>query len=1119
MKNIIAKAKTILQIFKSSVKKPRAKFFIIPVLALVFGFVLIQPAYAVLEANAVLNGLAWFFTETVINLAGLFIKLSIFILKFLIEIAGYNGYLDGEAVTVGWVMVRDIVNMFFVLILLIIAFGTILGVEQYEWKKMMVKFVMAAIMVNFSRIICGVFIDFAQVFMTTFVNGVAATAGGNLINMFGLDKILSLNSSVGTTDIRQIPILVAAIFGLFLSTIMAFVLGAYLVMLLIRMVVLWVLIILSPIAFVTSVLPQSQKYSQRWWSEFGNHVMVGPVIIFFVWLSFVTAGAGNIHDHVNDRSVAKMDANALDQDGNVYLNSIGIGEIMTWDQLANFLIAIGMLVVGLKITNELGAMGGSVMSKAVDAGKKVAMMGSGISAGMWAGKGAIGLGKKAGIGVGKYAVSPITDRAQMLGKRAKGVWNETLGKKGLERKAQLAKMDENLATQEAGIATKGRLKRYEFFSGDTTKSLGDNIIKKEIAERKTKGEEEAYVGAQKIKITQDEEVKIKLKWEEKIAEARKKKMDGIVLAGDEQQILSDEAGEKINEAKALAEDDKKVWDDLKDEEKKKYIKGAEQQELEMSAASIADDEGAEMTADNKDEYIKKVRDKALNKYEASAIKLAGGENEWKGMTFSEKRSYKTEAEFRNKAKGNLELLNKAGFNMTEDEKKQKAITEAGDLQDSERGALYQEAIEESGVPLYSSYLSLGKAAQKVGKAGRWLEQSTATVDDMMRAKEGKMGDRLIKFEDAQYQSDIEKMDRLDYEEKVNIIKDTYNDISSLKTKAKTKDGLDDQERKLLKNGTQNMARALASMYKSGDSEFLNEILEDLDGDFKNIDLSKAENNHIRDMAFLSGASAGDLVDGEGKHKEEELQKLQEDTLITMREKEGSLMRGLMRAKNLDAAQNGNLQENHQLSVLKDVNGNKKVGFTNLAKSGKTGTDKVLVTGESRTGSQVRQGKLDYLMSTKKLSDIDGSSYISGKTKTVEIGGVEKQVAEDYALPGVSKKILTFFASANANSINSLTIKQINGITGGQAEYSSFDMNDKKFKVGSGAVLETMDGIFKNWHAQYPSANETGKQKIKETATAFLSRAGVDDPDLINKIIKDSVEGGNSLSAGGYVKNI
>jgi len=1130
MKNIIAKAKTILQIFRSSTKKTNAKFFIIPVLVLIFGFALVQPAYA-LDSSGIFNGIAWFAIKLCMNLAGLFIQFSIFILKFLIEIAGYNGYLDGEAVTVGWVMVRDVVNMFFVLILLIIAFGTILGVEQYEWKKMMVKFVMAAILVNFSRIICGVFIDFAQVFMITFVNGVAATAGGNLINMFGLDQILSLNKSADILADAQMPILIASIFAVFLTSMMAFVLGAYLVMLLIRMVVLWVLIILSPIAFVTSVLPQSQKYSQRWWSEFGNHVMVGPVIIFFVWLSFVTAGAGNIHDHVRGNSDTRFNLTTTDDEEVTYLNNLGVGEIMTWDKLANFLIAIGMLVVGLKVTNELGVMGGSVMSKAVDASKKAVMLGTGASAAMWAGKGmrdgGVKLAKDATKATGKYFASPFVDHAKMAGKRAQGVWNETLGARGLKRKGQLAKLDEGLANQEATKAADGKTATY-WAAGDSTKFLGDSIVSKKISERDASSEVDSYVGDREIEMTNKEEAEIKVALQINIDKARAGKMDkvnkdGVVLSTAE----TGEATNVVTEAMRVA-GGTGAWGLLDDDKKLEALSEAsndiEEGKITADAAALAGLSVPDFILrpqeeqDNHRKQARKDAKLALDpRHTAVATDLALKDGlAWRTISAADQRAYKKEAEFNIKAKKKLLELDTADTGLSKADKKQKAIVEAGDLQDSERGDLYEKSIEESGVPLYSSYLALGKAAQKTGKAGRLLEQSTATVDDMLRAKEGKMGNRLIKFEDAQYQSDVANMDMMEYDEKVDMIKDSYNQTAALRVKQKAlkaqgKD-LDSGDAKILKNSVQTMAKALASMYKSGDGEFLNVILEDLDSSFGDIELSDADNNHIRDIAFLTGASANDVVDtSTGEHKVEELQKLQEDARVIMREKEGALLRGLLRAKNLDASQNGKLQENHQLSVVRDQNGAKKIGFSNLAGAGNTGTSKSMSTGESRTGAQIRAGKMEYLMSTSKLSDIDGMAYISGKTKTANLNGVSKSVSEGYSLPGMDKKIETFFASATSNSINALANKQIYGITGGQAEHSSWDKAGSKFQVGSNVVADTLDHIFAGWATQYDATTSaTGKQKIEEAASAFLSRAGIDEPGKVARIINDTIKAPGSL---------
>ena len=352
----------------------------------------------------------------------LFLSLSMFILSFIIEIGSYNGYLSSSAVTIGWVTVRDITNMGFVIILLIIAFGTILGLEQYEWKKLLVKFVMAAILVNFSRIICGIIIDIAQVVMITFVNGIAATAGGNLINAFNLNDIQKLTAEGNTIDFGGV--FIASVAAITFSAMVMATMAVFLAMLLARMVVLWVLIVLSPLAFVLSVVPQTQKYASEWWSEFGSNVVTGPVLLFFLWLSFVTVGSGNVHQQIADNAGGRTlnEADAVKSAGADV--SSGITEAMKWNNMANFAIAIGMLIVGAKAAQQLGGVGGAWAGGAIDFGKKVATVASGVAAARWAGgkakEGALVAGK--GLAKLAYHVSPAASYVERIKNRALSEW-------------------------------------------------------------------------------------------------------------------------------------------------------------------------------------------------------------------------------------------------------------------------------------------------------------------------------------------------------------------------------------------------------------------------------------------------------------------------------------------------------------------------------------------------------------------------------------------------------------------------------------------------------------------------------------------------------------------------
>jgi len=117
----------------------------------------------------------------------LFGSLNTIIIGALVNLTKYNNFINEPSITAAWVVVRDLCNMFFILILLVIAFATILRLPNYEWKKLLPKLLIMAILINFSKTICGLIIDFTQVIMLTFVN-TWATTGGDFVDMTQMTK-------------------------------------------------------------------------------------------------------------------------------------------------------------------------------------------------------------------------------------------------------------------------------------------------------------------------------------------------------------------------------------------------------------------------------------------------------------------------------------------------------------------------------------------------------------------------------------------------------------------------------------------------------------------------------------------------------------------------------------------------------------------------------------------------------------------------------------------------------------------------------------------------------------------------------------------------------------------
>ncbi len=518
-------------------------------------------------------------------MAKLFIGLTIFATNFFITIASYNDFINSKTVILGWVLVRDVVNMFFVLILLVIAFGTVLGLEQYEWKKLLVKLVFAAVLVNFSRLICGVIIDAAQVFTMTFVNGFAATAGGNVINALKLQKGWLLSTQAEAEKINDISYLIAAVATVFFSVISFFVLGAYMVIMLYRVVVLWVLIILSPVAFISSVLPATQKYATEWWKEFNNHVLAGPILAFFFWLSFAVAGSGEIYNEEFENKNFTRDEGAVTQVFSVEGASSGINEMLEWPTMASFAIAIALLMVGVEKTQQLGVRGAGALSSAMSTAKKVAMTASGVAALGWGVKKTWGGIKNEAVNIG----GDLKDMAQLRGlaflERSydkekltgeKGFWANRADKYMEREKLRAARKKQldtrkgifdsqvgTLATFEAKKETE--LLKYNLQQREKLKEAGMPAILQEVEgkfrqndahkiiidELNTKQREANQINKQREQLVKGEQDESEKKWREGI---EKQRTEGMVPIEKEAKRLEEEAGKKEGELSGVQEE-------------------------------------------------------------------------------------------------------------------------------------------------------------------------------------------------------------------------------------------------------------------------------------------------------------------------------------------------------------------------------------------------------------------------------------------------------------------------------------------------------------------------------------------------------------------------------------
>ncbi len=303
--------------------------------------------------------------------------LMLWLMKNVVAVAHYNSFGDSTAVTIGWILLRDMTNMLLVILMLMMAFGTLLnrGDLLGDYKSLP-KFVIIAVVINFSKMITLMVIDVGQVVMLSFVSAFRNTAGGNFLQAFGIKDWFTIGDfgDAGNDKILM-GVLISYIFAAILVTVVVVVMMVFLSYLVIRIAMLWILIIFSPLAFALNLMPtRGKKQYGQWWEYLISTIVTGPLLAFFLWLTLIVAGTSG--GGVGKEVLADAQAIRAAQEKEAKFGTETIqterqkkfgNEMLDSDSMMTFFISIVMLLLGLKITSE---MGGVVGGAAVGVTKK-----------------------------------------------------------------------------------------------------------------------------------------------------------------------------------------------------------------------------------------------------------------------------------------------------------------------------------------------------------------------------------------------------------------------------------------------------------------------------------------------------------------------------------------------------------------------------------------------------------------------------------------------------------------------------------------------------------------------------------------------------------------------------
>lgn len=224
-----------------------------------------------------------------------------------------------------WKLIRDIANIFFIVLLVYTGFATVFGSEKISMKKVVPALIINAIIINFSLVATRTVIDISNVATRIFYNTISVTnqntgeeleVGGYksvsavLTSAFDPQKIFSAQvvsgeeiSRTGVSEGGLDNDYKTAGFFIIISIIAALIMVATMsmfwtvaILFIGRTVGFYANMIFSPFAFLTRDLPFFDKLKNAQWkgwlADLGKNASLGPIFMLFLYVIVLFANSG-----------------------------------------------------------------------------------------------------------------------------------------------------------------------------------------------------------------------------------------------------------------------------------------------------------------------------------------------------------------------------------------------------------------------------------------------------------------------------------------------------------------------------------------------------------------------------------------------------------------------------------------------------------------------------------------------------------------------------------------------------------------------------------------------------------------------------------------------------------
>lgn len=212
----------------------------------------------------------------------------------------------GGYVYSAWQALRVVVNLILILALLVISFSNILriNINSYAVKKALPNLIIGVILSNASFFIIRLFADLATASTFLFINLSGNTNLADfikaIINTISRVSINTLFDSAGGLSktfgsVIQILVSVIAIIGILWLAVIMYV----------RLIMIYFLAIVSPLAFLTYGLPGLDKWFKEWWQYFIKWMFMLTALCAVFWVDYEICIAGHAATPGGNNSVTQ----------------------------------------------------------------------------------------------------------------------------------------------------------------------------------------------------------------------------------------------------------------------------------------------------------------------------------------------------------------------------------------------------------------------------------------------------------------------------------------------------------------------------------------------------------------------------------------------------------------------------------------------------------------------------------------------------------------------------------------------------------------------------------------------------------------------------------------------